>query len=190
MTNLYREEILDGATLPIKHVAFTACFRREQMAAGRDTRGIKRGHQFDKVELVKFVRPETLDGRATALLDDAEDVLHGARAAVPRGRRCAPATCRSRRWRSSTSRSGRRAATSGSRSAPARTSATSRRAARASASGPRRQGEAPLRAHAQRLGPGAAAHADRGARDLPARRRQARRAGGAAAVLWRRNRPR
>ena len=57
VTNLYREEILDGAKLPIKHVAFTACFRREKMAAGRDIRGIKRGHQFDKVELVKFVRP-------------------------------------------------------------------------------------------------------------------------------------
>jgi seryl-tRNA synthetase len=77
VTNLYREEILDGATLPIRHVAFTACFRREQMAAGRDTRGIKRGHQFDKVELVKFVRPETSMDELTALLGDAEDVLRG-----------------------------------------------------------------------------------------------------------------
>ena len=75
VTNLYRDEILDGAQLPIKHVAFTACFRREQMAAGRDTRGIKRGHQFDKVELVKFVRPETSMDELTALLADAEDVL-------------------------------------------------------------------------------------------------------------------
>ncbi len=75
VTNLYREEILDGASLPIKHVAFTACFRREQMAAGRDTRGIKRGHQFDKVELVKFVRPETSMGELASLLADAEDVL-------------------------------------------------------------------------------------------------------------------
>jgi seryl-tRNA synthetase len=77
VTNLYREEILDGAALPIRHVAFTACFRREQMAAGRDTRGIKRGHQFDKVELVKFVRPETSMDELTALLSDAEDVLKG-----------------------------------------------------------------------------------------------------------------
>jgi seryl-tRNA synthetase len=77
VTNLYREEILDGATLPVRHVAFTACFRREQMAAGRDTRGIKRGHQFDKVELVKFVRPETSMDELTALLADAEDVLKG-----------------------------------------------------------------------------------------------------------------
>ena len=75
VTNLYRDEIVDGARLPIKHVAFTACFRREQMAAGRDTRGIKRGHQFDKVELVKFVRPETSMDELTALLSDAEDVL-------------------------------------------------------------------------------------------------------------------
>jgi seryl-tRNA synthetase len=75
VTNLYRDEILDGAALPIRHVAFTACFRREQMAAGRDTRGIKRGHQFDKVELVKFVRPETSMDELTALLADAEDVL-------------------------------------------------------------------------------------------------------------------
>ena len=77
VTNLYREEILDGADLPIRHVAFTACFRREQMAAGRDTRGIKRGHQFDKVELVKFVRPETSMDELTALLSDAEDILKG-----------------------------------------------------------------------------------------------------------------
>jgi seryl-tRNA synthetase len=75
VTNLYREEILDGALLPIKHVAYTACFRREQMAAGRDTRGIKRGHQFDKVELVKFVRPEASMDELTGLLSDAEDVL-------------------------------------------------------------------------------------------------------------------
>ncbi|HVY39217.1 MAG TPA: serine--tRNA ligase [Polyangia bacterium] len=75
VTNMYREEILEGGTLPIRHVAFTACFRREQMAAGRDTRGIKRGHQFDKVELVKFVRPEGSMEELTALLSDAEDVL-------------------------------------------------------------------------------------------------------------------
>jgi seryl-tRNA synthetase len=75
VTNLYRDEILDVAALPIKHVAFSACFRREQMAAGRDTRGIKRGHQFDKVELVKFVRPETSMDELQGLLSDAEDVL-------------------------------------------------------------------------------------------------------------------
>jgi seryl-tRNA synthetase len=75
VTNLYRDEILDGAALPIKHVAYSPCFRREQMAAGRDTRGIKRGHQFDKVELVKFVRPDSSMDELQGLLSDAEDVL-------------------------------------------------------------------------------------------------------------------
>jgi seryl-tRNA synthetase len=75
VTNLYRDEILDAAALPIKHVAYSACFRREQMAAGRDTRGIKRGHQFDKVELVKFVRPEGSMDELQGLLSDAEDVI-------------------------------------------------------------------------------------------------------------------
>jgi seryl-tRNA synthetase len=74
VTNLYRDEVLDGAALPRYHVAYTPCFRREKASAGRDVRGIKRGHQFDKVELVKFVRPETSDAELTKLLADAEDV--------------------------------------------------------------------------------------------------------------------
>jgi len=74
VTNLYRDEILDGAALPIRHVAYSPCFRREKMSAGRDVRGIKRGHQFDKVEMVKFVRPEDSDRELAALLDDAEDI--------------------------------------------------------------------------------------------------------------------
>jgi seryl-tRNA synthetase len=74
VTNLYREEVLDGDLLPIRHVAYSPCFRREKMSAGRDVRGIKRGHQFDKVEMVKFVRPETSDAELLSLLDDAEDV--------------------------------------------------------------------------------------------------------------------
>ncbi len=73
VTNLYRDEIL--TELPVKHVAYSACFRREQMAAGRDTRGIKRGHQFDKVELVKFVRPETSAAELDGLVADAAAVL-------------------------------------------------------------------------------------------------------------------
>jgi seryl-tRNA synthetase len=74
VTNLYRDEVLDGAALPVKHVAYSPCFRREKMSAGRDVRGIKRGHQFDKVEMVKFVQPETSDAELVSLLDDAEDV--------------------------------------------------------------------------------------------------------------------
>ncbi len=74
VTNLYRDEILDAARLPIRHVAYTPCFRREKMSAGRDVRGIKRGHQFDKVEMVKFVRPETSDAELESLVDAAEEV--------------------------------------------------------------------------------------------------------------------
>src|SRR3954471_14339772 len=77
VTNLYRDEIFEADKLPVKHAAYSACFRREQMAAGRDARGIKRGHQFDKVELVKFVRPETSMDELQGLLGDAEDVLKG-----------------------------------------------------------------------------------------------------------------
>ncbi len=74
VTNLFREEILEPGTLPIYYVAYTACFRREKMAAGKDTRGIKRGHQFDKVEMVKFVEPATSDAELDALVANAEDV--------------------------------------------------------------------------------------------------------------------
>ena len=74
VTNLYREEVLEAGRLPIYHVAYTPCFRREKMSAGRDVRGIKRGHQFDKVEMVKFVEPAQSDRELLALLDNAEDV--------------------------------------------------------------------------------------------------------------------
>lgn len=74
VTNLYRDEILDAAKLPIKHVAYTPCFRREKMSAGRDVRGIKRGHQFDKVEMVKFAHPDTSEAELDLLLADAEAV--------------------------------------------------------------------------------------------------------------------
>jgi seryl-tRNA synthetase len=74
VTNLYRDEVLSAADLPIKHVAYTPCFRREKMSAGRDVRGIKRGHQFDKVEMVKFVHPDNSVAELLSLLDDAESV--------------------------------------------------------------------------------------------------------------------
>jgi seryl-tRNA synthetase len=74
LTNLHRGEIIPPATLPIYYVAYTACFRREKMSAGKDTRGIKRGHQFDKVELYKFTEPENSDMELDKLLADAEDV--------------------------------------------------------------------------------------------------------------------
>ncbi|MCU1277825.1 MAG: serS [bacterium] len=75
VTNMYRDEVLDAAALPIKHVAYTACFRREKMAHGKDTRGIKRGHQFDKVEMVKFVSPETSLQELDQLVADAAEIL-------------------------------------------------------------------------------------------------------------------
>jgi seryl-tRNA synthetase len=75
LTNMHREEILDPGTLPLNYVAYTACFRREQFSGGRDTRGIKRGHQFDKVEMVKFVEPERSDDELTLLVQQAADVL-------------------------------------------------------------------------------------------------------------------
>src|SRR5436305_213404 len=75
LTNLHREEILRVADLPNKFVAYTPCFRREAGAAGRDTRGIIRVHQFDKVELVKIVAPETSYEELESLTIDAERVL-------------------------------------------------------------------------------------------------------------------
>ncbi len=74
LTNLHRDEILAPGTLPLYYVAYTACFRREKMSAGRDTRGIKRGHQFDKVEMYKFTTPETSYEELERLVDNAEDV--------------------------------------------------------------------------------------------------------------------
>lgn len=58
LTNIHRDDILDEADLPLKYVAYTPCFRREKMSAGKDVRGIKRGHQFDKVEMYQFVHPD------------------------------------------------------------------------------------------------------------------------------------
>jgi seryl-tRNA synthetase len=75
VTNLYRDEILDETRLPISFTAYTPCFRAEAGAAGRDTRGIIRQHQFQKVELVKFVRPEESDEQHERLTRDAEEIL-------------------------------------------------------------------------------------------------------------------
>lgn len=77
VTNMYRGEILDEAALPISHCAYTACFRAEAGAAGRDTRGLIRQHEFDKVELVKFTKPEESYLELEKLTSDAEDVLKG-----------------------------------------------------------------------------------------------------------------
>ncbi len=75
VTNLYRNEMLSADDLPIYHVAYSACFRSEAGSAGRDTRGLIRPHQFDKVELVKFVKPGTSYDELEKLVDNAEEVL-------------------------------------------------------------------------------------------------------------------
>jgi len=74
LTNLYRDEIITPGILPIYHVAYTACFRREKMSAGKDTRGIKRGHQFDKVELYKFTDAESSNDELETMVSNAEAV--------------------------------------------------------------------------------------------------------------------
>lgn len=75
VTNMHRDEILDGSKLPLKYVAYTACFRAEAGSAGRDTRGLIRQHQFNKVELVKFTKPEESYAELEKLVNDAESVL-------------------------------------------------------------------------------------------------------------------
>ena len=75
VTNLYRDEILDGTKLPIKFCAYSACFRAEAGSAGRDTRGLIRQHQFNKVELVKFADPENSYEELEKLTNDAEKLL-------------------------------------------------------------------------------------------------------------------
>jgi seryl-tRNA synthetase len=74
VTNLHRDEILSREDLPLYYVSYTACFRREKMSAGKDTRGIKRGHQFDKVEMYKFTEPDTSNEELEKMVDNAEEV--------------------------------------------------------------------------------------------------------------------
>jgi len=74
LTNLHRDEIIPPGILPLYYVAYTACFRREKMSAGKDTRGIKRGHQFDKVELYKFTEPATSNEELEKMVTAAEEV--------------------------------------------------------------------------------------------------------------------
>jgi len=75
VTNMHRDEILKEEDLPIRYAAYTACFRREAGSYGKDTRGLVRVHQFDKVELVKFVKPQTSYGELEELVGNAEKVL-------------------------------------------------------------------------------------------------------------------
>ena len=72
LTGLHMDEILDEAQLPLFYTAYTPCFRREKMSAGRDVRGIKRGHQFDKVEMYMYAKPEESDALLEKMREDAE----------------------------------------------------------------------------------------------------------------------
>ncbi len=74
VTSLHAGEIISPGILPIYYAAYTACFRREKMSAGRDTRGIKRGHQFDKVEMYKFTEPDTSYQELERMVQDGEEV--------------------------------------------------------------------------------------------------------------------
>jgi seryl-tRNA synthetase len=75
LTNIHRDEILDAGDLPLHYCAFTPCFREEAGSAGRDTRGLIRVHQFDKVEMVKFARPEESFAELESMVEDAENIL-------------------------------------------------------------------------------------------------------------------
>lgn len=77
LTGMYKDEVLDEAKLPLRYTAYTPCFRREKMSAGRDVRGIKRGHQFDKVEMYIYCKPEESAGELEKMVADAEATCKG-----------------------------------------------------------------------------------------------------------------
>ena len=134
VTNLHRDEILEADALPIRYAAYSASFRREAGAAGRDTRGILRVHQFDKVEMVSFMRPERSEAELEWLTERAEVLLQrlglAYRVLLMSTREMGFVQARSTTWRS-----GRLASSAGWRSAASATSATTRRAAWRSAIG-------------------------------------------------------
>ena len=90
LTNLHRDEVLPPGTLPLRYTASTPCFRREKAAAGRDTRGIKRVHQFQKVEMYKFVEPQTSEQELDGLVADAEMVCQSLELPCRLLKLCAP----------------------------------------------------------------------------------------------------
>ena len=77
LTGMHMDEVLDEASLPRRYTAYTPCFRREKMSAGRDVRGIKRGHQFDKVEMYIYCKPEDTEAELAKMLADAEATCAG-----------------------------------------------------------------------------------------------------------------
>ena len=130
------DDVLDGAALPIAYVAWTPCFRREAGAHGKDTRGLIRVHQFDKVELVRFSRPEDSEAEHELITRHAEAVLAAARAALSRGRAGGGRHRHHERAHLRSRGLGRRASARGSRSPARARSPTIRPAARISAIAP------------------------------------------------------
>ncbi len=181
VTNIFRDEIIEPGRLPIRYVASTPCFRREKMSAGKDVRGIKRVHQFQKVEMVKFVEPK--DGRAELemLTADAEIAVRAAGAAVPAPDDChrRPLLCRLHQVRPRGVGGGLR------RMARVQLLLLLPRlpgAARQHALSPGGRREARVCAHTQRLRPGAAAHHHCHPGEQPAGRRLRDHSAGAAPV--------
>ena len=84
LTGMHMDDILDEADLPLRYTAYTPCFRREKMSAGRDVRGIKRGHQFDKVEMYIYCKPEESENELQKMLADAEQTCARAGPDLPR----------------------------------------------------------------------------------------------------------
>jgi hypothetical protein len=179
LTNTVREQILDAAALPIKLTAHSPCFRSEAGSAGRDTRGMIRQHQFDKVEMVQIVQPEHSDAALEQMVGHAEAILQQAGTALPRRH---PVHRRHGLWRGQDLRPGGLAA--GAEHLPRNQLVQQLRslpgAAHAGALS-QRAGQAGIRAHAQRLGPGRGPHAGGRAGKPPAGRRLGARARGTAA---------
>ena len=175
LTNLHRDEMLDAERLPLYYVAYSACFRREKMSAGRDVRGIKRVHQFDKVEMYKFVQPETSYDELEKLLDNAEDVAKGL--GLPYR---VIMMCTGDLGFTATQEVRHRDVGAGQQGVARSLKLLELRrvpgAPRQHPLPPGGQRPAGVRAHAQRLGAGVAAHHDRHSRAVPAARRHGRRA--------------
>ena len=170
VTNLHRDEILDAAELPIRYAAYTPCFRREAGAAGKDTRGILRVHQFDKVEMVQFEKPEDVGRRARVADRTRRGPAPAPRAALPRAAHVHAATWASSQakkydlevWAPGVERWLEVSSCSNFGDYQARRMAIRYR--------PEAGRQAGARPHAQRLGPGPAAHRRRDPRDVPAAR--------------------
>ena len=169
VTNLHRDEILEATELPIRYAAYTPCFRREAGAAGKDTRGILRVHQFDKVEMVLFEKPEDSAAALEWMTERAEILLQrlGLAYRVLLMSTRDMGFTQARKYDLEVWSPG---SNGGSRSAPVPTSAISRRAGWRFAIGPSRA-QAGTRSHPQRFGSGARPRRRGAARELPAGRR-------------------